>query len=231
VYTILVILSVLTAGCGTLPRDPENTLNRVREQHRMRVGLVEHPPWVVRSSGEPVGAEVQLARQFGSSIGANPEWFWNSEQQHMQALGRFELDLVIGGLDASTPWTKKVGITRPYFEERFLVGVPSGTQPPGSLRGVRVAVKSGEATAAYLIEKHATPLRVSDILHASGPAAAPDWELRKMGFTVTEFELLKKKHVMAVPPGENGWLKQLEEFLGRQRAQMTTLLQNVEPAR
>src|SRR4051812_682644 len=112
--TPVVSILMLAAACSTLPRDPERTSDRVRH-NVVRVGLVENPPWVVRTAGEPGGAEVELARRFASRMGATPQWFWGGEQQHMEALRRFELDLVVGGLDDRTPWAKTVGITRPDF--------------------------------------------------------------------------------------------------------------------
>jgi polar amino acid transport system substrate-binding protein len=149
----------------------------------------------------------------------------------MEALERFELDLVIGGLDATTPWSGKIGITRPYFEEQFIVGMPPGSQPLQTLNGVKVAVQSGEATAARLAEKHAIPVRVPDISHVAGPIAAPAWRLEQMGFIATQFHLSGKKHVMAVPPGENGWLKRLGDFLQQQKPNVQRLLQSSEAIR
>jgi len=132
------------SGCSNLPRDPEHTLENVRKQHRLRVGLSEHPPWVVRTSGEPAGAEVDAIRTLASELGAKPEWRWGTENQLMRAAKEFELDVVLCGLDADTPWSKEVGLTRPY------VG----------------------------------------------------------------------KQVIAVPPGENGWIVHLEDFLARHRSQL-----------
>src|SRR4051812_23710893 len=93
------ILMAFAAACGTLPRDPKKTLDRVLQQKHINVGLVENSPWVVRAASEPSGAEVQLIRDFADSLGATPDWFWGGEQEHFEALERFELDLVIGGLD------------------------------------------------------------------------------------------------------------------------------------
>jgi hypothetical protein len=50
-------------------------------------------------------------------------------------------------------------------------------------------------------------VRAEDIGHMSGPVAAPAWLLHKRGLTRASFVLFEKKHVIAVPPGENGWLK------------------------
>jgi polar amino acid transport system substrate-binding protein len=231
-YGVFILLALLTAsGCGNLPRDPGKTLERVTSQHRIRIGLVENPPWVIHSAGEPAGAEVELAREFAQSLGASPDWFRGGEQGHMEALERFELDLVIGGLDATTPWSGKIGITRPYFEEQFIVGVPPGSPPLESLNGVKVAVRSGEATASRLAEKHAIPVRMPDISHVAGPIAAPAWRLEQMGFIATQFHLSGKKHVMAVPPGENEWLKRLGDFLQQQKPNVQRLLQASEAIR
>jgi polar amino acid transport system substrate-binding protein len=112
---LLILLSILPAACASLPRDPENTLQRVQSSGRVRVGLVENPPWVVRTAGEPAGAEVELVRRFASELGATPEWYWGGEEQHLEALERFELDLVVVGLTDKTPWAQTVGLTRPYF--------------------------------------------------------------------------------------------------------------------
>jgi polar amino acid transport system substrate-binding protein len=226
----LVLLVVVASGCGSLPRDPKKTLERVRQQKHVNVGLVENPPWVVRTGSEPEGAEVRLVREFAASLGATPDWFWGGEQQHLEALERFELDMVVGGLDATAPWAKKIGLTRPYFIEPILVGVPADAHPPESLKGLRVAVKSGEAAAAYLLQKHATPVRVSEFRGLHEPVAAPDWRLRQLGLTLTKFELDRKKHVMAVPPGENGWLKRVQEFVDSRQGEVTGLLQKTEAA-
>ena len=228
--TILALCASI-AGCGSLPRDPEGTLQRVRGG-RLRVGLVEHPPWVVRTSGEPAGAEVELVRQFAEQIGATPEWFWGGEQQHMEALKRFELDLVIGGLTNDTPWSKEVGLTSPYFEDRIVVGVPALMPPLKDVAGAKIAAKRGEVVAAYLEQKGAVPVRVDELSQeARGPVAAPDWQLEQLGLTRTNVKLYTEKHVMAVPPGENGWLTQLDDFLGKRRSQVKEALQREEARR
>jgi polar amino acid transport system substrate-binding protein len=220
----LVFACACASACGSLPRDPEGTLRRVRGG-RLRVGLVENPPWVVRGQGEPAGAEVELVRRMAAELGATPEWVWGGEQQHMEALERYELDLLVGGLTQETPWSKYVGLTAPYFEERILVGVPAASKPPEDLKGVSVAVRRGDAVAAYVRKEGGVPVASDDISRAGGPAAAPDWQLEQAGFTATGIELHKAKHVLAAPPGENGWIKWLDEFLARGRPQVRGLLQ------
>jgi len=218
-----VVIASICIGCN-IPRDPNGTLKRVREG-AMRVGVLENEPWVKRNSGEPSGVEIEIVRQFAAELGAKPEWIWGSEEELMEALKHNELDLLIGGLTESTPWQDEVGLTNSYVTSRITVGVPRSMPLLSNLKGVQVAVKRGEATAAYLEDESAIPVRVEDSSKVIGPVAAPEWQLEHWGFALTDIELHKEKHVMAVPPGENGWLARLEQFLRRQRTQVKGMLQ------
>jgi polar amino acid transport system substrate-binding protein len=221
------VLCALGVACGGLPRDPEGTLRRV-QGGRLRVGLVEHPPWVVRTPGEPAGAEVELVRRFAAELNATPEWHWGGEQRQMEALERFELDLLVGGVTDQTPWSKYVGLTGPYFEETYAVGFPGSPPPPKNLKGVEVTVREGDPAAYYLTKEGAAAVRVIKLEPVNGPVAAPTWELERMGLVPSATELHSEKHVMAVAPGENGFLKRLEEFLSRERPRVKELLQRSE---
>jgi membrane-bound lytic murein transglycosylase MltF len=108
-----------------LPRDPEKTLQQVQRAHRIRVGLVENPPWVIRNGTDPDGVEPALIRDFAHSLGAEPQWSWLAEHRAMEKLEHFELDVVAGGLEAKTPWSKKVALTRPYVE-KIVMATPPG---------------------------------------------------------------------------------------------------------
>jgi polar amino acid transport system substrate-binding protein len=116
-------------GCANLPRDPKKTLRQLQSRP-IRVGLVENPPWVVRSSGEPSGVEVDLIRNFASELGTTAEWHWGGEQKQLEALEYYQLDIVLGGLTDQTPWRKYVALTSPYFEDseklKHVIAVPPG---------------------------------------------------------------------------------------------------------
>lgn len=190
----------------------------------MRVGLVEHPPWVVRTSGDPAGVEVELIRNFASQLGTTPEWHWGGEQEQMEALEHYQLDAVIGGVTDRTPWSKYIGLTSPYFEETYRVGIPASSELQ-NIKGAEVSVQRGEAVAAKLEKKGARVVRLDDLAQANGPVAAPDWQLEQMNLKGTNHELDSAKHVIAVPPGENALVKRLDEFLYNKRSEIKTLLQ------
>jgi polar amino acid transport system substrate-binding protein len=224
------VVCLCAAGCSDLPRDPKETSRHV-QGGSLRVGLVENPPWVIRTAGEPAGEEVELVREFARELGAKPEWHWGGEQQHMEALEHYQLDLLVGGLTSDTAWSKYVGLTSPYFENRIMVGVPASAPTLKSVKGVQVAAERGDAVAGYLESKGAVVLLVDDLSRAGGAVAAPEWQLEQMGLTRTEIVLRAEKHVMATPPGENGFIKRLDEFLDRRRGDVKGLLQQQEAGR
>jgi polar amino acid transport system substrate-binding protein len=218
-------LSVVTHfGCASLPRDPKETLRQLQSRP-IRVGLVEHPPWVMRTNDEPAGVEVDLMRNFAAQLGTTPDWHWGGEQEQMEALEHYQLDVVLGGFTDETPWSKYVGITRPYFEETYRVATPQGSQLQ-NLKGAEVWVEQGAAVGAKLEKKGARVVRVDDLARANGAVAAPDWQIEQMGLANTNQELDSFKHVLAVPPGENGFLKRLDEFLYTKRFEIRNLLQH-----
>ena len=89
----------------------------------LRVGVTANGKWAtVREEAEPGGIEPALVRSFASSISAVPEWVTGSEQELTKALKEGELDLVVGGFAADTPWTTHAGTPRPYMESKDAFG-------------------------------------------------------------------------------------------------------------
>ena len=221
----IVAAAILCYSCAELPKDQSGTIDGIRKTGRMRVGLIESPPWVIRTNGEPAGAEVELIKQFASELGAQPEWHWGGEENLLGALEKYELDVVVGGISDQTPWSKRVGLTRYYFEEKFDVGRPSGNTTLSDLKGQEVAVQ-GPRVAAFVRQKGATPIQVDSVENVGmRPVAAADWQLARLGLTASGNNLHTDKHVIAVPPGENQMVKRLEEFLTKQHDNIPTILQ------
>ncbi|MDB4879480.1 MAG: ABC-type transporter, periplasmic subunit family 3 [Gemmatimonadetes bacterium] len=110
------VLVALLAACD-LPRDPAETLLRIQGR-TMRVGIAVNPPWTTDSAGAHGGVEPALVRELAHELKATVEWTSGGEGVLLPRLHTRDLDLVIGGLDAATPWAGKVGITRPYHTVR-----------------------------------------------------------------------------------------------------------------
>ena len=112
---LLVVLALTAVSCSSVPADPEQTLDRVTGG-TLRVGVSHAPPATDVGGAEPAGPEADMARDFAQSLDAKVEWVEGGEEYLMEALKHGDLDLVIGGLTESSPWTDKAALTRPYAE-------------------------------------------------------------------------------------------------------------------
>jgi ABC-type amino acid transport substrate-binding protein len=139
-------LAVLLAagGCSaTIPSDPDGTLENVRGG-TLRVGVSPNPPWTDLPGGpdaDPAGTEVELVEQFAESIDAEILWVPGGEEDLVGQLEHSELDLLIGGLTAKSPWSNKVALTYRYT---------STTGPRGEKELHVMAAPMGEN--AFLVE-------------------------------------------------------------------------------
>jgi polar amino acid transport system substrate-binding protein len=224
VLAVVAVAAVLAAGCG-IPRDPESTLDRVRGG-TLRAGITASEPWTTLEGGRPGGVEVELVERFATELGARVEWVDGSEADLIGALEVRELDLVVGGLTADTPWQAKAAITRSYATTRVVVAVPTSQPPPDDIAGLRVAVEAGTDAAGILEDKtDAVPVRVPDVTQVKGSAVAIDeWLLDDLDLADTGVHLSKAKHVMATPLGENAFLVRLERFLIGHQDEVPALL-------
>ena len=207
---------VVTAAAGCeYPKDPEGSLERVRSEDRLRVGVVENPPWVDLSGPQPRGVEPTLVREFAGQLGARVEWTEAPEAQLAEALKGFQLDLVVGGLTRHWPDGREVGLTRPYVDTEIEIGVPPGTDFDDDLSGERIWVEANSEEAALLKqeEEDAIPVRYEALAEVDGPALLPTYEIDAIGYERTDYILRDNEHAMAVPPGENALLVELEHFL------------------
>ena len=221
---LVAVLALLPAGCG-IPRDPEGTLERVRGG-TLRAGITASAPWTTLEGGRPGGVEVELVERFAGELGARVEWVDGSEADLVAALEMREVDLVVGGLTADTPWQARAAITRSYATTRVVVAVPSSQPVPEDIAGLRVAVEDGTEEAGILEDKtDAIAVRVPDVAEVTGSAVAiEEWRLADLDLRDTGVHLSRSKHVMATPMGENAFLVRLERFLIAHQGEVPALL-------
>lgn len=124
----LIVIHFIAAAsffsCDHYPQDPNNTLKKIRGGE-MYVGLIENPPFVQYSGGDTSGIEVDLLQDFANVLEAEILWVTANEAVLMDKLQHHELHLVLGGLEKTTPYTRRIGITRPYFRD-FVMAIPQG---------------------------------------------------------------------------------------------------------
>lgn len=100
----------------TIPTDPDGTLDAVSDGI-LRVGVSPNPPWTDLPEGlegQPTGSEVELVTEFARTIDAEIAWVGGGEEDLIGRLEHDELDLVIGGLTARSPWADKAAMTYRY---------------------------------------------------------------------------------------------------------------------
>ena len=128
---------LLLAGCQNYPRDTESTLDRIRAEKTIRVGLIEGKIDAPKVTDylEKVSA---LAR-------AHPRIETGGAEPLLLRLRQGDLDLVIGELAKKTPWSTDVMVIDPIAE-----------RPLGSERvALSPVARNGENRWIMLLEKAA----------------------------------------------------------------------------
>jgi polar amino acid transport system substrate-binding protein len=214
------LLAVVALSACQFPRDTDGTLDRVRGGV-LRVGVIEHEPWVSTGEGRPTGVEVALIDGFAREIGAEVEFTTGAEEQLIGALHEGGLDLVAGGMTKRSPWKKEASPTRPFATSRLVLGMPEGAAEPEAV----VVERGSEAVGLVERKLDARPEPVEDLHDARGrPAAVHDWLLDDLGLRAGE-ELQSDEHVMFVRMGENAFQVELERYLEAHRDAVPQLLE------
>ncbi len=127
------LATMLTSCVSSIPVDPEDTLESVRNG-QLQVGISPNSDFVKVDGKVPQGSEIELVEGFSKRLDASIKWTVAGEEQLVALLEAGELDLVAGGITAKTPWLEKVGVTRPYTtavgvegkEQKIVLLVPPG---------------------------------------------------------------------------------------------------------
>jgi hypothetical protein len=90
-------------GCD-LPRDPEETLEKVRGQE-LRVGVLKF--------GENAEKDRPVVERLARRLGSKPVYVEGDAHALFEDLKRGGLHLVIGGVPESTPFKKELGLSKP----------------------------------------------------------------------------------------------------------------------
>lgn len=134
----------LTGCAGSLPRDSQGTLDRATGGI-LHVGASENAPWTqIDPDGTVGGTEAELVTRYAESIDATIEWEVAALSVLAMKVENDELDLVIGGLTADTPWSDTISPTRPY---------QTATAEDGSTQKMVIGVRPGENALQVSLER------------------------------------------------------------------------------
>lgn len=129
---VCLILAAFLCNCEDLPKDPEQSLERIRSG-KVRIGVSENPPFASYKDDTPAGIEPQLLAPLFQQLKTQPEWQQLGESDLFEKLEKHELDLVIGGIRDDSPWKERLGLTLHYLEReedgkkrRYVLAAPPG---------------------------------------------------------------------------------------------------------
>lgn len=140
-FGILVAMLCL-AACGQFPRDQAGTLERIRAEGVVRVGMV---------GGLPAeGAERlrTLVDRSAAAAGGKPLVLEDAAEPLLLMLEEGELDLVVGAFDAKSPWVRRV---------HLLPALATETRGSADIE-TTAAVRNGENGWIMLLEREARAL-------------------------------------------------------------------------
>ena len=113
VFLVAIALVFALAGCGSIPADPDGTLERVTDGV-LRVGVSPDDGLISVAGNEVSGKEAELVEDFAETLNARVEWTIGGEERLVGQLDTGKLDLVVGGITDATPWVESAGVTRAY---------------------------------------------------------------------------------------------------------------------
>ncbi len=139
-------LLVLLCGCGSIPRDPEGTLDRVRAEHRFRIGFIASD-----ATRLDAATEKAFIARVAAATGARPVVSSGASEPLLAGLEQGKFDLVIGELAPDSPWISRVAILPAIGEE--------GVDDSRVL--LRPIARNGENAWISLLEREARPFAAS----------------------------------------------------------------------
>ncbi|MBV8687116.1 MAG: hypothetical protein JOZ90_01100 [Alphaproteobacteria bacterium] len=108
---LLGCLGLSLAGCDSLPRDPDHTLERVRSEKLIRVGVIADG-----GEGPGLGAASAFLGRVARATGARPALRRGASEALLLDLEAGKLDLVLGTVSPDSPWAAEVAILHPLAE-------------------------------------------------------------------------------------------------------------------
>lgn len=140
----LFCLPFAAAACGSIPADPDGTLERVGVERTFRVGLI--------SSGKDRVAAAQerkFLERVAAATGARPLLKEGASEPLLLELEDGGLDLVVGPVGPDSPWKTRIAILQPLgetLEPPRLVVVPIA--PNGENRWIMLLEREARAVRA-----------------------------------------------------------------------------------
>jgi hypothetical protein len=110
-WRLALCAALALAGCNSLPKDPDGTLDRVKAQRSFRVGLIATGDVQIGTARR----DAFLAR-IARATGATPSVKEGASEPLLLELQDGQLDLVVGIVSPDSPWVGRVAQLKPIGE-------------------------------------------------------------------------------------------------------------------
>ena len=211
--SVIVTLLLIFAGCENYPKDPHNTLEKIKGD-TIRVGIAESGQWASYKDHSAQGLEAEIIKTYAQQINATIKWIPGAQEDLINLMKKYEIDIAIGGFTNSSVFKKHAALTQPFYTEKIKVGAPASFPIPEEIEDQEVLVKEGSAALLAALAAEAKPVKYDSLNNSIAQLiVAPEYELEQMGLQVSKYDLKKIEHVLAIPKGENGFLADLDKYI------------------
>lgn len=210
-FKISIAIIAILYSCD-IPKDPNKTFSKAKGD-TLRVGIANSGARADFNNGKPKGIEVEIIKGFAESINTEIKWIPGSQQQIIDLLKEYQLDIAIGGFTKGSAFKKHAGFTNYYERVKIKIGAPAGVMLPSKAKNEEIAVKEGTEALAAVKKKNGIPVIYDSIPPKGIPLAATEKDLEKLNYNISKDHLQKSDYVIAIPKGENKLLQELENYL------------------
>ena len=111
----MLVSTPLMAGDATTEQAAASALEQIKKRKTLRVGFSTFVPWAMRNSkGDFIGFEVDVAKKLAADNGWEIEHIPTAWDGIIPALIDGKVDVIIGGMSATTKRSQTVNFTIPY---------------------------------------------------------------------------------------------------------------------
>jgi len=155
IFTLMIALvGCAGAQSGAQAKPSTSTLAKVLQNRKIVVGcILSFPPFGYKDeAGNPVGYDVDLAKELAASLGVEIEIIEVTADARIPSLETGKVDVIFGNFTRTLERAQKINFSDPYVVagERLLIKKGSGIQTVQDLTGKKVAVTKGSTNAELM---------------------------------------------------------------------------------
>jgi ABC-type amino acid transport substrate-binding protein len=163
------VFAFLVAGCAQTPKTPSEP--KVADAATLRVGVTTtSPPFVFKQSGEIVGLDADMAREFARFIGKTLRFVDLEWDDQIPALLENRTDIIMSGMSITNMRKMSIAFSQPYYRSGLMAMVrkAEANRFPVSFYGLlgqapamRFGVVKGTTGEAYVNNNFASAQKIT----------------------------------------------------------------------